>query len=142
MSHPDNTFENECLRAARHQWGRSVFSIVVALGIVGIASAQTDRHSGLWLKQHAQAYEKFLAGGNTTSEPKVAGEAGAFMGFIDGMSYAPGSRFFCEPTGTTYDQLYAVVSKWINNNPEKWHLRANELVMQALGQAFPCEKSR
>lgn len=75
-------------------------------------------------------------------EPKVAGEAGAFMGFIDGMSYAPGSRFFCEPTGTTYDQLYAVVSKWINNNPEKWHLRANELVMQALGQAFPCEKSR
>ena len=142
MLHPDSTFENERSRAALHKWGRSVFSIVVVLGIAGVASAQTDRHSGLWLKQHVQAYEKFLAGGNTTSEPKVAGEAGAFMGFIDGMSYAPGSRFFCEPTGTTYDQLYAVVSKWINNNPEKWHLRANELVMQALGQAFPCEKSR
>lgn len=121
---------------------RIIFSIAVALGIAGVASAQTDRRSGLWLKQHAQAYDKFVAEGNKASDPQVAGEAGRFMGFIDGMSYAPASEFFCAPSGTTYDQLYAVVSKWVNNNPEKWHLRANQLVVQALGQAFPCERKK
>lgn len=121
---------------------RIIVLIAVALGIAGVASAQTERYSGLWLKQHAQAYDKFVAEGNKTSDPKVAGEAGTFMGFIDGMSYAPASEFFCASAGTTYDQLYAVVSKWVNNNPEKWHMRANQLVVQALAQAFPCERKK
>ncbi|MGI8425948.1 MAG: Rap1a/Tai family immunity protein [Actinomycetota bacterium] len=36
-------------------------------------------------------------------------------------------------------QMVEIVSKYINNNPDKWHLKAIALVMNALQQAFPCK---
>ena len=121
---------------------RAILAIAFTLALVTVTYAQAERHSGLWLKQQAESYEKFVAGGNKTGEPKVAGEAGTFMGFVDGIALSSSGTAFCLPDGTTLDQMYAVVAKWVHNNPEKWHIQSHLLVSQALTQAFPCTRGQ
>jgi hypothetical protein len=72
-------------------------------------------------------------------------------GELVGMQVLPSSRFYegyvtgwvensglviTLPTDVTFDQLYAVVGKWLENHPEKWHLHRVECIYDALYDAF------
>lgn len=44
----------------------------------------------------------------------------------------------CEPNGVSRVQRLEVVSKWLEDNPDKWNVAAFYLVYQALEEAWPC----
>ena len=46
--------------------------------------------------------------------------------------------FFCAPAKGKTSQLVKVVTKYLNEHPEKLHLAASGLVSSALYDAFPC----
>ncbi len=66
--------------------------------------------------------------------------SGNYSGYVTGVADATNGLFWCNPGNITYNQEFKVVSKYLNNNPEKLHLKAVDLVVQALTEAFPCKK--
>lgn len=52
------------------------------------------------------------------------------------------AKYICIPNNVTGRQLYAVVTKYINDNPKSWNKPANYLVESALIDAFPCKKKK
>ena len=47
---------------------------------------------------------------------------------------------FCPPEGVTLGQAIKIVVKYLNANPEYLHLRGMQLAMDAVVEAWPCEK--
>ena len=76
-----------------------------------------------------------------------SGDAGAdivnssvFMGYVRGLVDTGDGVLFCPSDNVTVGQCSAVVAKYLENNPEKWNLAAQTLVIGAMQQAFPCGK--
>jgi hypothetical protein len=46
----------------------------------------------------------------------------------------------CLPGGATSEQLIAVARKYLDDHPERLHLRGAALIIGAMIQAFPCPK--
>lgn len=84
-------------------------------------------------------WEKAYAVGST-SDPKEAGAAGYYTGYVDGVVEALWKKSVCLPEGSTHDQAYAVVAKYLKNNPEKWNMTPYLLVSTSLIEAFPCNR--
>jgi hypothetical protein len=65
------------------------------------------------------------------------------MGYVIGVADASSGIAWC-PGGAgnrvSVGQVTNTVANYLNNNPDKWHLEATALVMNALQQAFPCKK--
>ena len=65
-------------------------------------------------------------------------EAGFYAGYVAGVAEV--SRLtWCEDSATV-SQLVKVVSRYLTNAPEKLHLPADNLILEALKGAFPCKK--
>ena len=47
-------------------------------------------------------------------------------------------KHFCIPEDVTNGQLHKVIKKWLDNNPEKLHWRADIIINNALIDGFPC----
>ena len=80
-------------------------------------------------------------------ESDSAAENGACLGYIvgiiDSQTILVGwsdldEPHFCNPDRATAGQLVKVVTKFLNENPEKLHLEAAGAVTYALYEAFPC----
>ena len=52
---------------------------------------------------------------------------------------APSCNFFEPPDTATYNQIYRVVIKYLEENPEEMHGPAGLLTIEALIEAFPCD---
>lgn len=66
------------------------------------------------------------------------------MGFIAGViDHSTGSltRVICLPTGVTIGQVMDVVVNYLDDHPERRHRAAEEIVVDAGYQAFPCGAS-
>ena len=50
----------------------------------------------------------------------------------------PNDVFFCVPKEATEEQFARIILKYSDNHPEKLHLSAVVLVIEALTSAFPC----
>jgi hypothetical protein len=66
--------------------------------------------------------------------------AGQYAGYLMAISDSTNSISWCNPGNVTTGQMFKIVSKYLNNNPEKLNLYADSLVIQALIEAFPCKK--
>lgn len=64
------------------------------------------------------------------------------MGFIEGVVDTTEDALICVPSGIKIGQLYAIVKKFIRNNPEKWHKSASSLVIEALKPTFNCKRRK
>ncbi len=62
-----------------------------------------------------------------------------YIGFIDGLNGFNGD-LYCTTDNVKMGQLYAIVRKYIKNNPEKWNEGKYLLVLKPLREAFPCKK--
>ena len=81
---------------------------------------------------------------------------GLYMGYIAGCldaieftnyvmeeaKYGRGNMGFSIPENATLGQICSIVGKWLDNNPEKWNLPGQMLVVLALQEAFPIEISQ
>jgi hypothetical protein len=67
---------------------------------------------------------------------------GMCIGYVVGvMSVVEYTNYFCRPVNSTHSQATLVVKKYLFEHPEKLHLAADGLVLDALINAFPCPKS-
>ena len=71
---------------------------------------------------------------------KDVSEVGGYYGYVTGVADATDYGIWCAPSHLKSAQIVKVVSKYLNNNPEKLHLNAAQLVIEALIGAFPCKK--
>ena len=93
---------------------------------------------GTELKQLADAYMRIEQG--TATELIDASDAGKFIGYIGGVVEAYPFIKLCQPQRVTMGQQFAIVTKYLNDNPEKWNQRASHIIIEAMYQAFPCSK--
>jgi|GEM_PF-1513321 len=64
---------------------------------------------------------------------------GMCVGYVVGiMSVLEYIDVLCMPQKSTHAQATLVVQKYLSEHPEKLHLNAEELVFDALQEAFPC----
>ncbi|MGB5180049.1 MAG: Rap1a/Tai family immunity protein [Gammaproteobacteria bacterium] len=67
---------------------------------------------------------------------------GMCIGYVVGvMSVVKNMKYFCFPYKSTHSQATLVVKKYLSGHPEKLHLDADGLVLEALIEAFPCPES-
>ena len=59
---------------------------------------------------------------------------GYLLGVIDARY-----REVCRPIGVTGDQVSDVIKKYIRTHPEVLHQPADDIVIRAIGQAWPCK---
>ncbi|MEI7934121.1 MAG: Rap1a/Tai family immunity protein [Chlorobiaceae bacterium] len=62
---------------------------------------------------------------------------GDYRGYVAGVCDVCNRWLFTTPQGTTQGQVCAVVGKWLEEHPAKWHKPAMGLVIQALQEGFP-----
>jgi len=101
-----------------------------------------EPHTGLWLKYQMDSWERVGTQDGRATSIEEAGNYGLFAGYINGVTDALWDLSVCVPPGTTYDQMYAVVAKYLKGSPEKWHLTPFLLTSSALKEAFPCQKKK
>lgn len=118
---------------------------IIFMALLLSSSAFAERpepHTGLWLKYQMDSWERVNAKNGRTASPEEAGDYGFFSGYVNGVTDALWDLSVCLPPGTTYDQTYSVVAKYLKDNPEKWHLPPFLLTSSALNEAFPCQKKK
>lgn len=89
------------------------------------------------LKEYMLGQEAF---GASNSNYSNCYPAGAFYGYVAGVSDDQIGRLWCPRQGVTYGQQMAVVAKFLRDHPEWLDADANLLVISALQLAFPCPK--
>jgi len=52
------------------------------------------------------------------------------------------AEYICIPKGVTTMQIDAIVLKYIDENPNKWHESASFLVWTPLIESYPCKKKK
>jgi hypothetical protein len=68
-------------------------------------------------------------------------ENGKCLGYVQSVvDYVEGMHFICVLDPVRNRQLIAIVSKYLNEHPERWHESAFILAGDALQAAFPCKK--
>jgi hypothetical protein len=115
----------------------------------------TDRDStGNGLADYAKGYEAsrspdFDTKLGTESHSDAIRRAGQFQlyvnGVVDGVYYMSwrwaGFLPFDIPSGVTNGQIYSIVAKYLREHPEQLHRRKEDLVIEALVEAFPRKKA-
>ena len=93
------------------------------------AAAEMDPVSGALLRNICASYIDWPV--NTMD--------GMCVGYVVGvMSVMEYINVLCLPGKSTHAQAALVVQKYLSDHPEKLHLNANELVLDAIEEAFPC----
>ena len=102
--------------------------IIVLLLMIASESSYAGFISGNKLAENMQEYNKFYSYGASAS----------FSAYGTGVADTI-DNLWCSSSSVTVGQIVKVVSKYLENNPEKLHLSASSLIRAALMQAFPCE---
>lgn len=68
--------------------------------------------------------------------------SGALFGYVVGVYEGVEDILVCTPENVKPGQLVGIVKKFVKNNPEMWNMPANQIVVMALSQAFPCPNVR
>jgi hypothetical protein len=89
-------------------------------------------------RQRLQQKDAIASGTETHTAPATAYDVGYCHGMVQGVIYFSTSD--CAPEGVSIKQDLRVVVKYLEDHPEKLHLHAAQLVMEALAKAFPCKK--
>jgi hypothetical protein len=105
--------------------------LVLAMAMIGWAGAASA--------QRVSTVDGNKLLGFCTAKATVGCDA-YISGVADAIAAAgPGKAMACIPSAVTGAQLRGVVVKYLKNHPETRELKAGELTIKALGQAFPCK---
>jgi hypothetical protein len=114
-----------------------ILAFVVALLLATPVRAQ-DVTSGNYLIGSCQITLRVIDNPNITLDKYEAWRDGYCRGIIEGVGAA--SPLVCSPQGVTFSQEYRIVTKYLQDHPERLNSHGAELVQEALVQAFPCSK--
>lgn len=62
-------------------------------------------------------------------------------GYFAGVQDSYNGEYFCVESDVKMSQAAETIIKYLKDNPEKWHNAGKNLVIQALGKAFPCKRN-
>lgn len=110
---------------------------ILALSAALLAT-EASAMDGNELKGFADAYMRTQQG--TYTSPLDVANAGRFSGYVQGVTESSISFTFCPSKDVTLGQTYAIVAKYLNDNPAKWNQHASKLIEDAMTQSFPCAK--
>ena len=79
--------------------------------------------------------------GNDLKQYCTVAPNGLCAGYVAGVTEAT-QALFCFPPGVTKRQIRDVAVTYLNNHPERLHLLAPSLVINAMRNAFPCNDGR
>lgn len=112
---------------------------IVAL-LAGAARAET----GGELLNLCRNYETAQQSVNSITDQEFANVMGC-IGYVKGsvdafasIVLAGGQRCPALPDALSYEQTIRIVIRYLQENPSRHHMRAGDLVLAALIQAFPC----
>ena len=111
--------------------GTTIIGAAALLGTVMCSNvaAEMEDVSGALLKKICTSY----------SDRPASTLDGMCIGYVVGvMSVVEYTNYFCRPMKSTHSQAILVVKKYLFEHPEKLHLDADGLVLEALIEAFPC----
>ncbi|GEN40647.1 Rap1a/Tai family immunity protein [Pseudoalteromonas nigrifaciens] len=108
-------------------------SIISALLLFTAFSTNAYFYSGNDLREPMRQYLKAEANDKDTDYLKAFEYAGYAIGVYD--STAP---FLCTPSKVNRNQILAMIAKYLNSNPEDWHLPARTLIQSSLFESFSC----
>ena len=77
--------------------------------------------------------------GNYLKKSCKARPTGYCLGFVSGV-YVATAEPFCNPPSIKSNELVGVVTTYLHAHPEKLHMQAGKLVVEAFTEAFPCEE--
>ncbi|HKV79546.1 MAG TPA: Rap1a/Tai family immunity protein [Candidatus Sulfotelmatobacter sp.] len=120
-----------------------VFSFMLSLP----CSASTAAMDGNDMLEKCKIF--FIEGFTPTSEAEKL-DAGYCAGYFDGVldseamwkgveGNSSKSSHYCKPKEATKGQVLKIVKKWLDDNPDKLHLRADLIIHRALTEVFPCK---
>lgn len=112
----------------KHTIIASMTLLLASLVPTGVA-AENESFSGASLKVICKSFQHIPA---STSDGMCIGFV---VGVLSVMNYI---NALCLPAKSTHAQATLVVQKYLSDNPEKLHLDAEQLVIDALQDAFPC----
>jgi hypothetical protein len=118
---------------------RNLFVLGLLAFSVGCFGQQNNSYtSGNDFLKYCQASVKSLDNPYVQMSEIETFDDGMCRGMVTGI-FEISSRS-CPSEGSTVGQAIRVVFKFLQDHPEKLHLRASELTERALAQAFPCPK--
>lgn len=97
--------------------------------IVSSAAADMEKISGAYLKKICASYD------DIPENPADGMCIGYVVGVMSMMDYI---QVLCVPDKITHAQATLVVKKHLSDHPERLHLNAEEVVIEALQEGFPC----
>ncbi len=109
--------------------------MAVALFLFGFSSAHAEFKSGNGLLSSWREYSKATLG-----QPYSANDDGFYTGYVAGVCDSKMHILFEIPEGATIGQACDVVGRWLDRHPEEWNKPAEQLVINALKEAFPLPK--
>jgi hypothetical protein len=69
---------------------------------------------------------------------------GLLHGYVSGFKFAYETtntkKLFCEPEDMSAQQMMKIMNKYLRKHPEKLHFKYGPLFLEALIEAFPCNK--
>jgi len=87
-----------------------------------------------------QGEDSFPAGSSPQENLKIMGNNGYCIGYLIGVTEGVDVKLWSAPIPLKQPQVVAVVSKYLDDHPEKWDQPASALVRSALVEAFPKKK--
>jgi hypothetical protein len=66
--------------------------------------------------------------------------SGFFDGYVVGVADISANILWCPPKNVSRGQISKIVASYLKSHPEKLHMAANSLVIDALKLPFPCKK--
>jgi hypothetical protein len=109
---------------------------VFCLALLVLLSAATSYGANAYTA--GNELQEWFVNSERGSESNKALFAGLSSGYVNGVVDVANTFFFCTDANTTRGQFIDIVRKYLANNPEKRHLSANSIVVEAMAKAFPC----
>jgi hypothetical protein len=119
---------------------KKIFFIMIVFLLMGLYGYAQEEPvgSGNHLFRAWKVFEKFANDKTTSSMNNLDySETGFFVGYVLATAEAEMEKNRAQfPKGVTYDQIYRVVGKYLEEHPESLHLSAYYLAGEALRIAF------
>jgi hypothetical protein len=112
---------------------------VLVATLIAAPGAQPRTTTGAYLQDQCTRGENLRDGVGGASIPNLI-SLGWCTGYITGVGEAMAEPGICIPPEVVAGQVKSVVTKWLKDHPESLHLGADECVIQALRQGFPCSR--
>jgi hypothetical protein len=117
------------------------FGLVIVLTFVWatplqVATASEETSTGNFLLRACKETVRMLDQPKADEDIFQAWQTGFCMGMVQGVVSA--SPIICTPTDSNAGQWVRIVTKYLEDNPDKLHIKSPKLVEVALTRVFPC----